>query len=90
MDRHAEVVELWWAQRVPERVEDSERWTPGSITRASLVASEGIWYWAEGVRQFSAFWTGAMQDSACGIPRGLLLGTRVNKECSLLIGVPRP
>ena len=25
MDRHADVVELWWNQRVPERVEDSER-----------------------------------------------------------------
>ena len=24
--RHAEVVGLWWAQRVPEREEDSERW----------------------------------------------------------------
>ena len=27
MNRHADVVQLWWAQRVPEREEDSERWT---------------------------------------------------------------
>ena len=26
MDRHADVVELWWDELVPEREEDSERW----------------------------------------------------------------